>query len=213
VVSGLADLPATVNAVESRRGKGAPITDGFETLETELLSFFDADGSTPVSSAARVIDRVPDPDLAVGSRRHPDGQVLGHQTVLRRLLGNGFAWTVRRLLDANLYDYQCGAKAITAEAWTSVRRHLYEPGFVWDVELITIAGALGYQIVEVPIKWEDAPGSTVNPVQTSLEMAQALLVARHCAKRLQGACVHRALGAVSDDPAPSLTGRRDNEHH
>jgi hypothetical protein len=200
VVDDLSALPATVNAVRARRGKGAAITDGFEALDAEHLAFADADGSTPADSVAAVIDRLPAADLAVGSRRHPDARVIGHQTVVRRLLGDGFAWIARRLLDAKLYDYQCGAKAITADAWAGVRDHLYEPGFAWDVELVAMAGALGYRVAEVPIEWEDAPGSTVDPLAASVEMARALFVARHRARRLQGARVHDALAAAGEDP-------------
>jgi len=200
VVDDLADLPAVVNAVPSRRGKGAAITDGFEALGTDLLAFVDADGSTPPGSVARVVDRLPAADLAVGSRRHPDARVLGHQTVVRRLMGDGFAWVARRLLNATLYDYQCGTKAITAAAWEDVRDHLYEPGFAWDVELVAMAGALGYRVVEVPIEWEDAPGSTVDPLATPLGMARALVVARHRAKRLQNSSVHGALAAAGEEP-------------
>lgn len=208
VAEALANLPADINDVPYRRGKGAAITDGFETLETDILAFVDADGSTPSTSLAQVLDPLfsSETDLAVGSRRHPDARVLGHQTVLRRFLGDAFAWLARRLLDAALYDYQCGAKALTTEAWEAVRDHLYEPGFAWDVELLAIAGALDLRIVEVPIEWTDAPGSTVSPLETTLSMGQALFVARHRGKRLQDSRLHGAVGSHREDP-PALIDR------
>lgn len=211
VVDALADVPADVHEVPYRRGKGAAVTDGFEALDTDVLAFVDADGSTPVESLARVLDPLYDgeADLAAGSRRHPDARVASHQTVLRRFLGDAFAWLARRLLDAELYDYQCGAKGLTAEAWDAVRGHLYEPGFAWDVELLAIAGALGLRIVEVPIEWEDAPGSTVSPVPTALSMGQALFVARHRGKRLQGGRFHEAV-AAGRGGAPALVDREPN---
>lgn len=201
----LADLPATVNAVPYRRGKGAAITAGFEALDTDIRSFVDADGSTAVGSFAHIIDRVRagDADLAVGSRRHPDATVHSHQTFARRFLGDGFAWLAGHLLDASLYDYQCGAKAITAEGWELVRDHLYDAGFAWDVELVAIAGALDLAVVEVPIDWEDMPGSTVSPIRTSLNMATALLRARHRAKRLSNSRLHTAIAARREE-GPAL---------
>jgi glycosyltransferase involved in cell wall biosynthesis len=195
VRSALADLPATVNAVSARRGKGGAVTFGFERLDTDVLAFADADGSTPAESVAAVVDpvRAGDADLSVGSRRHPDADVRSHQTLARRRLGDAFAWTARRLLDADLHDFQCGAKALTRDAWASVRRHLYEPGFAWDVELVAIAGALDQRIVEVPVTWEDMPDSTVSPVGTTLELGWALLRARHRARRLRGDRIHDVL--------------------
>lgn len=182
-----------VNAVPYRRGKGAAVTAGFEALGTDRLVFADADGSTPAPELARIIGALESVDIAAGSRRHPESVVVGHQTLARRLLGDGFAWLARRLLDAQLYDYQCGAKALTADAWETVRSHLYEPGFAWDVELLAMAGALGLDIAEVPIEWEDQPGSTVSPIATSLSMAKALFAARNRAKRLQNSTLHGAI--------------------
>ena len=199
----LAGLPDRVVVADAdrRRGKGAAVTAGFEALETDVRAFADADGSTPVDSVARVVDTVDGGDaaLAVGSRRHPDATVASHQTFARRFLGDGFAWLARRLLDVSLYDYQCGAKALTAAAWTEARAHLHEPGFAWDVELVAVVDALGGRVAEVPVDWEDQPDSTVSPVADTLGIARGLLVARHRARRLRGHRLHRALDR--SDPA------------
>ena len=202
VVAALQEFDATVHAVPYRRGKGAAVTAGFEALETDVLAFADADGSTPAASLADVVAPVREgrADLAVGSRRHPAARVASHQTLARRHLGDAFAWLARRLLEVPLHDYQCGAKAISAPAWESVREHLYEPGFAWDVELVAIAGALDLRVAEVPIEWHDRPGSTVSPVRTSLRLARAVLAARHRAKRLRNSRLHEAIASQRGEP-------------
>jgi len=202
VAAALGDLPAEVHVSPYRRGKGAAVTAGFEGLDTDVLAFADADGSTPPDEFREVVTAVTagGADLAVGSRRHPDAEITSHQTLARRFLGDGFAWLARRLLDAHLYDYQCGAKAITREGWALVREHLYEPGFAWDVELVAMAGALELDIAEVPIVWEDMPGSTVSPVRTSVALARALLAARHRAKQIRNSRVHNAIAATHEEP-------------
>lgn len=196
-VERLEALDVDLNVAPYRRGKGAAITAGFEAMETDVLAFADADGSTPASSMVDVIEPVATDraDLAAGSRRHPGADVQSHQTFARRFLGDGFAWFARRLLDAELYDYQCGAKAISREAWSEVREHIFEPGFAWDVELVAIAGAMDLRIVEVPITWEDQPGSTVSPVRTSLDLASAVFAARHRAKRIRNSRLHRMIAS------------------
>ncbi|MBP1985562.1 glycosyltransferase [Halolamina salifodinae] len=196
----LADLPATVHVADRRRGKGAAITEGFDALSTDVLAFADADGSTPADSVADVIEPVASGefDLAAGSRRHPDATVQSHQKTLRRLLGDGFAWLARQLLVPNLYDYQCGAKAVSANFWARLRRHLTEPGFAWDIELLAIAGALGGKIAEVPVVWEDKPESTVDPVRDTLSMFTGLLAARHRAKAVKGGRLHELLADRRD---------------
>ena len=204
----LRELPVTVNAVDERRGKGAAITAGFEALDTDVVSFADADGSTPVDSFADVIEPVSigEADLSVGSRRHPDATITSHQTFARRRLGDVFAWFARRLLEPSLYDYQCGAKALTRDSWTSVREHLYEPGFAWDIELVTVGAALGYRIAEVPVVWEDQPGSTVSPVNASLRLGRGLLVSRHRGKVIANEGIHPLLHSTSR-PRPRLIDR------
>jgi hypothetical protein len=198
----LADLPASINAVPYRRGKGAAITAGFEALDTDVRSFADADGSTPAEWFTVVVDQVRngEADLAVGSRRHPDATVQSHQTFARRFLGDAFAWLASQLLDEALYDYQCGAKAIDADAWELVRQHLYDAGFAWDVELVAMAAALELHVAEVPIEWRDQPGSTVSPVRASLHLARALVAARHRAKRVRNSRLHAAIAARREEP-------------
>ncbi len=202
VAAALGDLDAEVHAVPYRRGKGAAITAGFEALETDVYVFADADGSTPAASLAEVVEPVvaERADLAVGSRRHPDATVATHQTLARRYMGDTFAWLARRLLEVPLYDYQCGAKAISAPAWGTVRDHLYEPGFAWDVELVAIAGACDLRVAEVPIEWEDHPGSTVSPIRTAVALARALVAARHRAKRIRDSRLHRAIASQREEP-------------
>jgi glycosyltransferase involved in cell wall biosynthesis len=211
VESALEETSATVNAVPERRGKGAAITAGFEALNTDVLAFADADGSTPTGSIADVVAPVREgtADLAVGSRRHPDADVRSHQTVARRYLGDGFAWLARRLLDADLYDYQCGAKAIDREAWRRVRSHLYEAGFAWDIELVAMAAAIDCRIREVPVVWEDKPDSTVSPVDTVVEMGVALLAARHRSRLLREDPIHVTIAEHTSHPTPLI----DREHH
>ncbi|WP_435063578.1 glycosyltransferase [Halobaculum sp. EA56] len=188
-------LPEGVDlrVVRRRRGKGAAVTAGFEALSTDVYAFADADGATPADSLADVIAPViaDEADLAAGSRRHPDADVRSHQTFARRFLGDGFAWIARRLLDAELYDYQCGAKALSADAWARVRDHLYEPGFAWDIELVAVAAALDCRIAEVPVTWEDQPGSTVSPIGDAIDMGRGLLVARHRARLIRDDRLHR----------------------
>ena len=204
----LASLPVTLNEATTRRGKGAAITAGFEALSTDVLAFADADGSTPAGSVADVIHPVVagDADLSVGSRRHPDATVESHQTVARRYLGDGFAWLARRLLDVHLHDYQCGAKALSREAWERIRTHLTEPGFAWDIELVAVADAVGCRIVEVPVVWKDRPESTVSPVGTTLRLARGLVAARHRARLLRNDRLHSLLDR-SHESQPSLVDR------
>lgn len=192
--------PDSVNIAAERRGKGAAITAGFDTLSTDILAFADADGATPADSLQEVIRPVSEDavEFTIGSRRHPEAIIQTHQTVLRRKMGDVFAWLARRTLPTSLYDYQCGAKALSADTWDELRAHIHEAGFAWDLELIAVAGALGYDIREVPITWDDAPDSTVNPITTALNMGSTLLEIRHRVKAIQGNPIHSTVYAARE---------------
>lgn len=189
-----------VATASNRRGKGAAITAGFESLvkttDVEVLGFLDADASTPVDQFQRVLKGLTDAEISVGSRRHPDAQVKDHQTVLRRSLGGGFAALARMILDVSLYDYQCGAKALTTEVWYNIREYLYTAGFGWDVELVAVANALSYTMTEVPITWNDQTYSTVSPIRDPLRMFASLFRARHCARLARGVPIHQRIDQV-----------------
>ena len=180
VAAELDTTPVEINAVDRRRGKGGAITEGFDSLGTDILAFADADGSVPAASLVDVVapTRRSETALSVGSRRHPDAEIVDHQTVGRRLLGDAFAAVARQLLPTRCYDYQCGAKALRAEAWSDIRHYCYERGFAWDLELLSVADRLGYEVSEVPVTWEDHPDTTVDPIPTAIELGRALLVIR-----------------------------------
>lgn len=167
----------TVNVSNGRRGKGAAVMAGFDALETDVVAFADADGSVPAHSLDDIVHQISEgtADVSIASRRHPSSEILAHQTIVRRALGDAFAFAARWMLPTQCHDYQCGAKAVRREAWTDIGHHCYEPGFAWDLEFVSVAGSLGYEIAEVPVDWEDHPDSTVNPVSTSIELATALV--------------------------------------
>lgn len=168
-------LDADVNIVGIRRGKGLAITDGFEALETDILAFVDADGSTAAASVDRLITptRNGSADLAVGSRRHPESTVTG-RSAFRAVMSGSFATTARLASGIPLRDFQCGAKAITRSCWADLRSELHEDGFAWDLELLWLAHRRGHAIAEVPLTWEETPGSTVTPLRTGAELTRLL---------------------------------------
>ena len=189
MLSQMEGISAKVEVSDRKRGKGAAITRGFNKLKSDVLVFVDADGSISAKSVKKVCDSIIklDVDLAVGSRRHPDSNIKFHQGNVRKLLGDGFSFLSRVLLEVKLYDYQCGVKAIDRKVWEEVQRDIERKGFSWDIELISIVSMRGYKIEEIPIEWDDQPGSTVKIIPTVLELFNALFTVRRKIKKLRGA--------------------------
>ena len=187
MLSQMEGISAKVEVSDRKGGKGAAITRGFNKLKSDILVFVDADGSIPAKSVEKVCDSIIklDVDLAVGSRRHPDSNIKFHQGNVRKLLGDGFSFLSRVLLEVKLYDYQCGVKAIDRKVWEEVQRDIERKGFSWDIELISIVSMRGYNIKEIPIEWDDQPGSTVKIIPTMLELFNALFTVRRKIKKLR----------------------------
>lgn len=206
-INRLIEIVDCVNSVDKRRGKGAAVTNGFDQLDTDVIAFADADGSVPAPSINNIISQIisTDTDVSIGSRRHPSSEIISHQTVLRRLLGDGFAFIARYMLPTQCHDYQCGAKAASADAWNAIGKHCYEPGFAWDLEFVSVAGSLGYDITEVPVKWEDHPDSTVSPLSTSIELATALVDVKRRTDALRSSPRHSEVQPTSESKLYRVT--------
>ncbi|ELZ04521.1 glycosyltransferase [Natrialba aegyptia] len=192
----LSESSIDLNTSRDRRGKGAAIAAGFDALDTDIYVFADADGSIPVSSLDEIVReiRAGDSEVCIGSRRHPSSEILAPQAVGRRFLGSLFAVVARRILPTRCRDYQCGAKAVRADAWESIGRHCYERGFAWDLEFVSVADVLGYDIVEVPVVWADRSDSTVDPLSTSFELLAALITVK---RRTDAIATNRAVRTTS----------------
>lgn len=175
----LKSTPASVNRVPHRRGKGAAIRQGFSKLDTDILAFVDADGSTSANQLKMLINTIAteQADLAIGSRRHPDSEKHLYDEYHRKYLGDIFAIISRSLLNVQLYDYQCGVKAFSASCWNELRPNSYERNFGWDIEILSLAHMHGFDIKEIPIRWCDCTESTVSPLKTPIDLLRAVFVA------------------------------------
>lgn len=172
----LAALPVSCGTASARRGKGAAITAGFEALDTDVLAFVDADGSTAPPSVNELVTAIDEakPDVAVGSRHLPEATVTTHPPRARRVMSTGFVHLARLTTGLALTDFQCGAKAFTRPAWIRIRRHLVEPGFGWDLDALYWADREDCHLIEVPLTWGDEPGSTVSPISTAMTLTGVL---------------------------------------
>lgn len=161
-----------------RLGKGGVLGESFRGSQADLLAFVDADGATPPAELLRVVDACVscECDVAIASRYHPASVLPVSRSRARRLTGHAFAVAVRRLFRLPYYDTQCGAKVIRRGAAQRITPLLSARDFVFDVDLLATARALGFSVAEVPTVWLDKDGSRVSTVRDSLRMGASLLV-------------------------------------
>jgi len=164
-------------------GKGGAVYAGWKAAliysTPELLCFVDADGAVPASEVRRLIeallaDKGHRWDALFASRIKMLGATINRQAS-RHYIGRVFATFVALLTGIEVYDSQCGLKVIRSSAYASIEGRMKETRFVFDVELTLLLVKYHFRIREVPIDWEEVPGSKVRLVKDSIRMFSGIL--------------------------------------
>jgi len=144
-------------------GKGAAVRRGMLEARGEVRLFMDADHSTHVSEVEKVFPAIhAGADVVVASRQHPESDIHQHQSWLRENMGKSFNLLMKTMVGLDMQDTQCGFKAFTAKAAEDVFNRQKLDGFSFDVEILYLAHKLGYNMVEIPVRWVNEPNSKVS---------------------------------------------------
>lgn len=169
----------SVLSLPENRGKGAACRAGVLAARGLRILICDADLSTPISEERRlreVLDR--GADAVIGSRGHPDAHVAVRQTGLRESAGRGLNLLLRALGLTRFYDTQCGFKMFTRDAGHALFEHCHVNGFLFDVEVLYLAGRWGLWVVELPVEWHNDPDSRVHMLRHLPSVLSELLQIR-----------------------------------
>lgn len=153
-------------------GKGAAVRTGMRHGRGRMRLFTDADGATPISELADLERAIESGhDVAVGSREVRGKRV--RSSPLRRFMGRWFNRVVRAGAVKGVRDTQCGFK-LFAPAALELFELQREDGFVFDVELLYLAQRKGLKVAEVPVNWNDQPGSKVRLLRDGYRMIRGV---------------------------------------
>jgi glycosyltransferase involved in cell wall biosynthesis len=155
----------TVRRIEFDRnlGKGRAVREGLGLGRGRYLGFIDADGDISPEFLAPFVNimRTDEPDIIIGSKRHPDSSV--HYPPLRRFYSWAYQHLIHLLFRLNVKDTQVGIKLVDRAVIADVLPLLRESRFALDLELLVLARRLGYdRIEEAPVRIEERFGSTVS---------------------------------------------------
>jgi dolichyl-phosphate beta-glucosyltransferase len=169
-----------------KRGKGFAVRSGINRARGDFIFFTDADLSTPLEDLDRALAlfmRDRSIDLIVGNRMHPESQILQRQNLARELMGKIFNRIVQTLTGLRIRDTQCGFKGFRQRAAKEIFGRQRIDGFSFDVEVLLLARAMGFNTVEVPVHWTNSPASRVHPVRDSTRMFVDVIRALRLVKR------------------------------
>ncbi|HET6861634.1 MAG TPA: dolichyl-phosphate beta-glucosyltransferase [Pyrinomonadaceae bacterium] len=178
-------LRTSLISYKSNLGKGRAVRLGLLAARGDIALFSDADLSTPISEAPKLIDPIENGecDVAFGSRAL-DRDLIGVRQPWRREQGGRvFNLVVRLATGLPFWDTQCGFKAFRM----SVCRPLLEAAtvdrFGFDVELLYLAYKAGLRLKEIPVRWDHNEGSKVNVASDSFKMLSEVGLIRQQARR------------------------------
>jgi len=178
-------LRTSVISYKSNLGKGRAVRLGLLAARGDVALFSDADLSTPITEAPKLIEPIVSGqyDVTFGSRAL-DRRLIGvHQPWRREQGGRVFNLVVRLATGLPFWDTQCGFKAFRM----SVCRPLVEAAtvdrFGFDVELLYLAFRAGLRLKEVPVRWDHNEGSKVSVMSDSFRMLNEVGLIRQQARR------------------------------
>jgi dolichyl-phosphate beta-glucosyltransferase len=176
LLEGLSFPNMKVLRAERNAGKGNAVRRGMSVARGHYVLFLDADQSTPIEQFDRMLRYVVDGgfDVAVGSRA-ARGATVSSKSRLRHILSWGLQVLVRVFFGIRIRDTQCGFKLFKADVAKDLFGRQVIDGFSFDLELIYLAGRLGYRVAEVPVDWIDAPGSKVEELKVVIGFLGDLL--------------------------------------
>ena len=146
----------------ANHGKGAAVRLGMMQARGAFRLTMDADNSTALH---QIIGLWPwfdqGYDIAIGSRRAPGARIEIHQTWIKEWAGQLGNFAIRALVVPGIADTQAGFKMFTGRAAQAIFPRQTVDRWGFDIEILAIARQLGYLIREVPIVWNNTPGSKV----------------------------------------------------
>ncbi len=148
---------------KENKGKGGVVKQGMLEAHGDYRLFTDADNSTTVDQFDKMIPYFKEGyHVVIGSRDVEGAELHPPQPWYKRLLGNIGNIIIQALLIPGIWDTQCGFKCFSKEAALRIFPLQRINGWGFDVEILSLAKAFGYEIKEIPVVWINDARSKVS---------------------------------------------------
>jgi glycosyltransferase involved in cell wall biosynthesis len=168
---------------ETNRGKGHSMRRGMLEASGELRLHCDADCAVCLPSLPKMLELIEEADVVVGSRLAAGATLGRRQPLRRRIAGRAFQQLCRLLLREPTSDLFCGFKLWREQAAEDAYSRTRLEGWTFDAEVLSMARALGYELRETGIVWNDREGSRVQMGRVLVPVVRELLAARSHVRR------------------------------
>ena len=153
---------------QPNRGKGHAVRTGMLQARGRYRLFADAGLCVPYSEIEKGLALLEGgADVAIGSRKMAESQVVEQQAGYRRIGSSVFGILVRNWMGLRYSDTQCGFKLFTAQAAERLFTAARIDGFMFDAETLINARKFGLTVKEFPVEWRADPDSRYKPFSGS----------------------------------------------
>ncbi len=182
-------FPGVETLRRDHRGKGFAVRAGALAARGAYVLLCDADLAVPIEEWPKLEERLRAGfDVAIGSREGV-GATREGEPWYRHLMGRAFNLIISLVALRGINDTQCGFKAMPRHVAQDLFRQVRIYGddapvlrgaavTAYDVELLFLARKRGYQIAEVPVRWQYGTETKVSPVRDSLRNLRDVLTVR-----------------------------------
>jgi dolichyl-phosphate beta-glucosyltransferase len=162
---------------DARGGKGRGVRNGMLAARGKYVGFIDADYKTPIEEFEKLLPWLRRGfSVVIGSRRAKGTRISRRQPLYRRIGSRAFAFVMGWIVGLRgVRDTQCGFKFFSADAARRIFSMQRIDGYMFDVEVLRLAGLLGYRIKEVGVRWQDDGDSRYAPVTGTWKNARELI--------------------------------------
>ena len=167
------EYPGTNYLYISQKGRGRALKAAWLDSTADIVSYMDVDLSTDLTHFPQLVDSLEEGyHLAIGSRLSKGSRVS--RSINREVISRSYNLLIKSMFFTGFQDAQCGFKALTRHTARAIVPHIKNDNWFFDTELLIIAAKRGYQIKQLPVKWDDDPTSTVNIPRTVTEDIKGL---------------------------------------
>lgn len=145
----------------SNKGKGYAVNYGVSHALGRYILFCDADNATPFEQITELLKYAEKFPVVIGSR-YLAGSKIEIKQPLNRIIGARLGnLLIQLLILPGIVDTQCGFKLFEAKCAHQIFGMQTTWRWAFDMEILVLARQLGFKIKQVPVRWIDQAGSTV----------------------------------------------------
>jgi dolichyl-phosphate beta-glucosyltransferase len=178
-----AEPRVTLDDSQPNRGKGYVVRRGILQVDADWVLFSDADLATPIEELDKLMAKTKEGKVIIGSRPLRESQLEVRQPLWREWGGRIFNKFIQAVGVWGIKDTQCGFKLFSQKAAKDIFGRAKLDGWGFDFETMMIARDLGYEIIEVGVRWRHMEGSKFEPMKEAPKMLKQLFALRLAGKK------------------------------